>query len=44
MKNKVILFALALGSGLLIHNFLKKAGWDKVFDFDLEEDLDVQEE
>lgn len=44
MKNKIILFALAVASGLLIHNFLKKAGWENVFDFDLGEDLDVQEE
>ena len=44
MKNKTAFFVITVASGLLLQNFLKKAGWDKVFDFDLQEDIDVQEE
>lgn len=43
MKNKIILLAITVVSGLLLQKFLNSAGWDKVFDFDLEEDIDVQE-
>ncbi len=44
MKNKIIIFSLLVGTGYLLNLFLKKAGWENLFDFDLQEDIDVQEE
>jgi hypothetical protein len=47
MKNlKIIgvLLATAIATGYLLNNFLKKAGLDDIFDFDLfEEEIDVDQ-
>ena len=37
------LIAIAISSGALIFNILKKAGLEDIFDFDLNEDIDNEE-
>lgn len=36
----ISLIAIAISSGALIFNILKKAGLEDIFDFDLNEDID----
>jgi len=36
------LIAIAISSGALIFNILKKAGLEDIFDFDLNEDIDQE--
>ena len=39
----ISLIAIAISSGELIFNILKKAGLEDIFDFDLSEDIDNEE-
>ena len=46
MKNKlsalVVLLLAAILSGYMLNQFLKKAGLESIFDFDLDEEIDEE--